>query len=209
MAIDSIKATNYYAAHNTAQDKQKPSTASVVFSDARDIGKALASGKIQVEGVTVELSEDALNRLREARDQFYADRDAETERYVTELNGYAAMQQREACKDATEDMAKAMETARRIARGDIVPFKDEQKLMEFDKDLYQMAKTAAMLHQAEKHKKHKSLYGDEEKREYTDPEELADPMQKFGVEVEVSLGDVPVVENITEGALTSDGSGLK
>lgn len=209
MAIDSIKATNYYAAQNAAQGKQKPTTASVVFSDARDIGKALASGKIQVEGATVELSEEALNKLKEARDQFYADRDAETERYVTELNGYAAMQQREACQDAAEDMSKAMETARRIARGDIVPYKDEQKLMEFDKDLYQMAKTAAMLHQAEKHKKHKSLYKDEEEREYTNPEELAEPMQKFGVEVEVSLGDVPAVENITEGALTSDGSGLK
>lgn len=34
-------------------------------------------------------------------------------------------------KSAFEDMAKIMEIARRISRGDKVPAKDEKKLMEF------------------------------------------------------------------------------
>lgn len=65
-------------------------------------------------------------------------------------------------KDAFKDMAKLMEIARRISKGDKVPAKDEKKLMEFSPELYQAAKAAAMLHANEKHKKHKSMFDDEE-----------------------------------------------
>lgn len=65
-------------------------------------------------------------------------------------------------KDGFRDMAKLMEIARRIARGDKVPAKDEKKLMEFSPELYQIAKAAAMLHANKKHKKHKSMFDDEE-----------------------------------------------
>ena len=98
-------------------------------------------------------------------------------------------------------MAKALTTARRIANGDIVPMTDEKKLLEYNEELYRMAKMSAMLHQMEEHRKHKSLYEDEEDREYTDPEAETTPVQKYGVEVEVSLGDVPAVESISEGEL--------
>lgn len=177
-----------------------------MFTNTSDIGKALASGRINVDGVSVELSEEAMEALEEAREKLYKDREAESARYVAEFNSYVARQQGEACEDMAEDMAKAMETARRIARGDIVPALDEKKLMEYDKDLYQMAKNAAMLHQMEeKRKRHKSLYEDEEEREYTDPEAETTPMQKFGVEVEIALGDAPAVEGVTEGGLENLG----
>ncbi|WP_313133918.1 hypothetical protein [Anaerocolumna sp.] len=68
-------------------------------------------------------------------------------------------------KDGFRDMAKLMEIARRIAKGDKVPAKDEKKLMEFSPELYQAAKAAAMLHVNEKHKKHKSMFDDEEKND--------------------------------------------
>lgn len=55
-----------------------------------------------------------------------------------------------------------MEIARRIARGDKVPLKDEKKLMEYSSELYQMAKMSAMINEGKKHKKHKSLFEDEE-----------------------------------------------
>lgn len=64
--------------------------------------------------------------------------------------------------DALVDLGKIMEIARRIARGDRVPDKDEKKLMEYSAELYQMAKSAAMLSRLRKRKKHKSLYDDEE-----------------------------------------------
>ncbi|MCM1135699.1 MAG: hypothetical protein NC400_09005 [Clostridium sp.] len=219
MGISGVKTTEFFAAQNTqgkqsiqsaqnkqgAQGRQSLGRKSFVFTNTTDIGKALATGKINIDGVSVELSEEAMQALEEAREKFYKDRDAETERYVAEFNSYVAKQQGEAYEDMAQDMAKAMETARRIAKGDIVPAMDEKKLMEYDKDLYQMAKTAAMLHQMEKHRKHKSLYEDEEEREYTDPEEETTPMQKLGVEVEVDLGDVPVVESISEGPLEDMG----
>ena len=201
MGIGNINATNFYKQPTTSLEPQNSVKRSFVFTNASDMGKALATGQVKVDGVSIDLSEEALEALREAREKFYADRDAETERYVAEFNSYVAKQQSEAGQDMAEDMAKAMTTARRIANGDIVPMTDERKLLEYDEELYRMAKMSAMLHQMEEHRKHKSLYEDEEDREYTDPEAETTPMQKYGVEVEVSLGDVPAVESISEGEL--------
>lgn len=64
--------------------------------------------------------------------------------------------------DAIADYGKILEIARRIARGDKVPPRDEKKLMEYSAELYQMAKSAAMLNAMKKHKKHKSLFDEEE-----------------------------------------------
>lgn len=61
-----------------------------------------------------------------------------------------------------QDLAKILEIARRIAHGDKVPATDEKKLMEFSSDLYQAAKSAAMLNADKKHKKYKSLFEEEE-----------------------------------------------
>lgn len=201
MGLYGIGRTNFYTAQ-PSQENRNTETSRVVFTNAADIGKALTSRKVNVDGATIELSDEALQALFDARDKFYADRDAERNRYVAEFNSYATKQQSEAMEDAAEDMAKALETARRIARGDIVPAQDEKKLLEYDDKLYQMAKNAAMLHALdEEREKHKSLYGDEEEREYTDPEAETTPEQKFGVEVEISLGSAPAVESISEGAL--------
>ena len=201
MGIGNINATNFYKQPTTNPESQNAVKRSFTFTNASDMGKALVTGQVKVDGVSIDLSEEALEALREAREKFYADRDAETERYVAEFNSYVAKQQSEAGQDMAEDMAKALTTARRIANGDIVPLTDERKLLEYDEELYRMAKMSAMLHQMEEHRKHKSLYEDEEDREYTDPEAETTPMQKYGVEVEVSLGDVPAVESISEGEL--------
>lgn len=201
MGIGNINTTNFYKQPTTNPESQNAVKRSFTFTNASDMGKALATGQVKVDGVSIDLSEEALQALREAREKFYADRDAETERYVAEFNSYVAKQQSEAGQDMAEDMAKALTTARRIANGDIVPMTDEKKLLEYNEELYRMAKMSAMLHQMEEHRKHKSLYEDEEDREYTDPEAETTPMQKYGVEVEVSLGDVPAVESISEGEL--------
>ncbi|MCM1210457.1 MAG: hypothetical protein NC318_02525 [Blautia sp.] len=184
-------------------DKALLTRQKVVFTNGSHISKALADGKITVDGVSIDLSEDALRALSEAQDKLYADREAEAARYMAEFSSYAARRQQEMSEDTTEDMAKALETARRIARGDIVPAIDEKKLLEYDAELYQIAKNAAMLHAMEEHRKDKSLYEEkEEKREYTDPEAETEPIQKYGVELEVSLGETPAVTNVTEGPVT-------
>lgn len=73
----------------------------------------------------------------------------------------AAKEAAKAAGEGMEDMAKIIEIARRISRGDKVPPSDEKKLMEFDSDLYQVAKAAAALHAKEKHKEHDALFEDE------------------------------------------------
>lgn len=64
--------------------------------------------------------------------------------------------------DAVADLAKIMEIARRIANGDKVPATDEKKLMEFNSDLYQAAKAAALVNDSKEHKEYKSLFDEEE-----------------------------------------------
>lgn len=72
---------------------------------------------------------------------------------------------KEKSNDAMDDMAKAMEIARRISRGDYVPALDEKKLMEYSMELYQIAKQTSILNVHKKHKDWKSLYKEEEERE--------------------------------------------
>ncbi len=68
-----------------------------------------------------------------------------------------AKKQGEAMQESITEMGKAMVIFRRISKGDKVPLKDEKKLMEYSAELYQMAKTAAMLAQNDKPKKYKSV----------------------------------------------------
>lgn len=72
----------------------------------------------------------------------------------------------EASEDAMDELGKILTIARRISKGDKVPSTDEKKLMEYNPDLYQAAKTAALLKANRKQKEHDSLFEDEEgKRE--------------------------------------------
>ena len=71
---------------------------------------------------------------------------------------------REAAKktaESAEELAKILEIARRISRGDKVPASDEQKLAQYDAGLYQMVKSSALLHAKEKHKRYKTLFEEE------------------------------------------------
>jgi len=84
---------------------------------------------------------------------------------VQEMFQRQAEESREASKENGDKIAeygKILEIARRIARGDKVPPRDEKKLMEYSAELYQMAKSAAMLNAMKKHKKYKSLFEDED-----------------------------------------------
>lgn len=83
---------------------------------------------------------------------------------------------RQSCENAAkaaEEIAKCMEIARRIASGGKVPAYDEQKLMEFSYEIYQMAKQMASMRQQEG-KEYDSLWDDEgSDEEPASPEEIA------------------------------------
>lgn len=99
---------------------------------------------------------------------------------------------KEAAK-AFGDMAKMMEIARRIANGDKVPAKDEQKLMEFNSDLYQAAKSASVLNENKKHKSYKTMFEDEEEAQNSD--------ESVSKATDTESGEVPETETVeTEGS---------
>lgn len=81
-------------------------------------------------------------------------------------------QQVESAKEAAEgmseefgDLTKAVEIARRLMHGDIVPQSDEKFLMDFDKDMYLGAKSMQALAQNEDKKKYDSILEDEEEED--------------------------------------------
>ena len=90
------------------------------------------------EAATLELTYDAVSQKQQEYQDYMA-------KLLEQKSGYmdmmAAKNEGEAMKEYAEDMAKIMQVARRIMKGGIVPLSDERKLMEFDNDLYQMAKS--------------------------------------------------------------------
>ena len=99
-----------------------------------------------------------------------------TEQYCAYWNATVAEQQADAFKEYGEEMGKIMEVARRIMKGATVPQSDEKKLMDFNYELYQAAKTMGEIvkRQKEKDEEYGTLWGKKEKKEYDDPQEVAE-----------------------------------
>lgn len=144
------------------------------------------------EAATLELK---YNAVAEKQDEYQSYVNQLMEQWQSKFDSVVAKQQEEAAKDYGEEMGKIMTVARRIMHGDIVPMQDEKKLMEFDKDLYIMAKNAGMMAKLEKRKKYESLWEDEEKKEHEDPMKEADEEEAFAAGPEVVS-----VESVMEAA---------
>lgn len=116
---------------------------------------------VEAAGVTLEISEDGKAKQSDSQNQKQQNDTQWLQKWAQEMY----KQQAEAAdknSKAFDDVAKAMEIARRIARGDIVPLKDEKKLIEFSADLYQIAKASAAINAGKKHKKYDSLYEEDD-----------------------------------------------
>lgn len=123
------------------------------------------------EAAVLELSIEALNKQQ---DEYQDYMDELSDQYCAYWNATVAEQQADAAKEYGAEMGKLMEVARRLMKGAIVPAYDEKKLMEFDKDLYQMAKSIGMLVRQQKKEKYDSLWEEKEEKEYDDPMEVAE-----------------------------------
>ena len=152
------------------------------------------------EAATLEL---VYNAVEEKQNEYQEYMDQLMGQWTAKFNEVASKQQADAAKEYGEEMGKLITVARRIMHGDIVPQSDEKKLMEFDRDLYQMAKNIGMLAKMKDKKEYDSLW-DEEKKEYEDPLEVADGEEAFasGPEI-VSVEDTmaaaaPVEETPSE-----------
>lgn len=142
------------------------------------------SSETSGNGVSLELSDEYLKRFTELQERIdtLTDQIKKNEKSLDDViemevgiaNSEVAKQQGDAMEEAAEDMAKCLEIARRISRGDKVPAQDEKKLMDFNMEIYQIAKNMAVMNMNKKHKEWESLWEDEEeKQEYADPMETA------------------------------------
>lgn len=169
-----------------------------------------AQEKSEQLGVKFELSEEYLAREKELQGQIDAlsGQIKKNEKVLEDLanqemgifNSVASKQQADAMKEYGEEMAKCLEIARRISRGDKVPAQDEKKLMEFNMDIYKMAKNMAAINMDKKHKEWDSLWGEEEEKEYEDPQEAAE-----NAEANVELPEA--VEAVAGGEASSEQAG--
>lgn len=123
------------------------------------------------EAAVLELTIDALGEKKREYQDYLNELSAQ---YCAYWNAAAAKQQADAAQEYTAETGKILEVARRIMRGGIVPAADEKKLMEFSSELYQAAKSIGTMVQRRKKEKYDSLWGDEEKKEYDDPREIAE-----------------------------------
>lgn len=123
------------------------------------------------EAATLELT---LNKLDEKQQEYQDYLSELAEQYCAYWNAAAAEQQKDAAQKYASDLGKIMEVARRIMKGAIVPASDEKKLMEFSLEMYQTAKNIGSMVQREKREKYKSLWKDEEEKQYDDPQEVAE-----------------------------------
>ena len=136
--------------------------------------RAQNTGELRRESIQLQAYSVENTAVRNRAKENVSEREKKKEEQSVKLNISEAIQemlekQAEKSREADEkngdkiaEYRKILEIARRIARGDKVPPRDEKKLMEYSEELYQMAKSAAMLNAMKKHKKHKSLFDEEE-----------------------------------------------
>ncbi len=149
---------------------------SVIAKQLEDVKKRMkyspgTKEEDESKAATLELTMNALDEKQEEYQEYL---NKLADQYCAYWNAAVAEQQKDASKEYAQDMAKIMEVARRIMKGSIVPASDEKKLMEFSMDLYQVAKNIGSMVQRQKREKYDSLWGDEEEKEYEDPQEAAE-----------------------------------
>ena len=111
--------------------------------------------KFESVAATLQLTLDAIDEKQSEYEKYL---EQLSEKYCAYWNATVAEQQKDATKEYAADVAKAMEVARRLMKGAIVPAYDEKKLMEFSMDMYQVAKTSAQW-QGLRNGKNTNLFG--------------------------------------------------
>ena len=123
------------------------------------------------EAATLELTLEALD---EKQNEYQDYLNQLADQYCAYWNATVAEQQADAAAEYGAEMGKIMEVARRIMTGGIVPASDEKKLMEFDNELYQTAKSIGAMVRRQKREKYDTLWEEKEEKEYDDPQEVAE-----------------------------------
>lgn len=134
--------------------------------EAVSIGRAERSKEVrekllqEAEGATVAISAEGIGLVKKEEAEENASIREQNEKKMYQEMFENAKEAAEAQEEGFGDMAKAMEIARRILNGDIVPAQDEKFLMEFNSEMYMRVKSMAEL--KEDPEKYDSLLEEEE-----------------------------------------------
>ena len=170
------------------------------FTDTAMIGRVVKQGYVELEGQRVALSDEVKKQLLAAGKQMQAVRQQISQHNFLLHETANARQSSDAMKEANDKMSRAMMTASRIMHGRKVSPADEKELMEFNKDLYAMAKNAASLERyRHKHDKDDDKISEENQRardREAEPKDYSvqeEPMPHMSAELTVDLGaEMPV-----------------
>ena len=204
-ASDGRKAVNY-----TTRQMGESGNIRVRFPDSAEVHRVAENGSIEVDGgVTLALSEEAIEKLKEAAKNADKQTEQNAAAHWGEFNGAVANQQAKAMEKQGDAEAKMLEIARRISKGGIVPAKDEQALAEYNIDMYQMAKQMGLM--AKEHEKYKKSLMEENEELDEGIKEAGERVDEIAgegytaqrVEMEISTGGgEPAVVDISKGEVT-------
>ena len=180
------------------------------FDNTVMISRAVKQGYVEIEGRRVELSDEVKKQLLAAGKEIDGVRkQISTNNFLLHEAAYA-QQSRDAMQEEGEKMSRVMMTVSRIMHGRKVSPADEKELMEFNKDLYAMAKNAAALerhrhkHDAEDDKI--SAENERARERAAEPKDYSveeTPMPNMTTEMTVDLeGEMPQIEDV--GAVLRD-----
>ena len=157
-----------YQKQKSVLSKQLKAARSRMESTQNDEEKAMFSKDAAVLELSIKELDDKQKEYQDYLDEL-------TEQYCAYFNMEASKQQADAAKEYAIEMGKIMEVARRIMKGGTVPAADEKKLMDFNYELYQAAKSMGEMvkRQKEKDDEYDTLWGEKEEKEYNDPDEVA------------------------------------
>ena len=169
----------------------------ISFANAAMVSRAVKQGYIEVEGQRIDLSDEVKKQLLATSKQIQDMKKGVTLHNFLLHEAANARQNSDAMKEANDKMSRAMQTASRIMHGRKVSPADEKELMEFNKDLYAMAKNAAALEQHRRRRDDKeddkiSMDNEEARAREAEPKDYSVeemPMPDSETQMTVSLED--------------------
>lgn len=181
---------------------------SISFANSAMVHRAVEQGYIEMDGKQVVLSDDVKKQLIATNKQIQDAKKAVSMHNMLLHEAANARQTSDAMKEANDKMSRVMTTASRIMHGRKVSPADEKELMEFNKDLYALAKSAAALAEQRRKRDDKeddkiSAENDEARAREAEPKDYSveeTPMPQSEVQMDISFdGEVPQVTAVGAG----------
>lgn len=123
----------------------KENTYIIHFSDSAIVSRTISRGYITVNGTKIDLSDKVRKQLQETDKRAETDRMQAYSEYIMQHELAVAQQQSEAYRKLSDDASRAILIMARIQNGEKISSSEEKELMQFNPQLYAMAKnTAAM-----------------------------------------------------------------